>query len=226
MSVDFSRGFSSLTPGDCSSMFRTPESLSEAEEGKEDEEEEDLVIDLESLMVRFLHIPPVQLSTQSVASFSQDDLGLKEAQREAMRQLPDDRKRFLILQHRQSQPQAPEPLRATKTGPSDEGLFSNVKRFSLATVGWGPTVEDDTPTPLPSRPATAFGSAFSFQASSTTSSGPVSPTMEIVQAQPTGSSTSWSSWWSTASNATGTGQTGGERAKDIPQFYVDQMSST
>jgi len=148
---------------------------------------------------------------------------MKEAQRGAMRQLPEDRKRFLVLQHRQSHPQPAEPLRATKTGPADEGILSNVKRFSLATVGWGSTIPDEPPTP-PVRPVTTFGSSISSKASSVTSSRPSSPPHPAIQAQPTGSS--WTSWWATTSTATGTGQNGGERAKDTPQFYVDQMSST
>lgn len=152
---------------------------------------------------------------------------MKEAQRGAMRQLPEDRKRFLVLQHRQSHPQVVEPLRATKTGPADEGLLSNVKRFSLATVGWGASIPDE-PSPTPVRPVTTFGSSISSQASSVASSRPPSPPpSQSLPAQPTGSSSSWTSWWSSSiSTATGTGQNGGERAKDTPQFYVDQMSST
>jgi hypothetical protein len=149
---------------------------------------------------------------------------MKEAQKAAMRQLPEDRKRFLVLQHRQSQPRISEPLRPVKTGPADEGILSNVKRFSLATVGWGATSPHEPSQSIPVRPLTTFGNATTT--ASAASSQSMSPTATTVQAQPTGSSTSWSSWWSTASSATGTGQTGGERAKDTPQFYVDQMSST
>ncbi|GAA5950997.1 hypothetical protein JCM3765_004650 [Sporobolomyces pararoseus] len=204
MSVDLSKRFSSFTPGDRSSMMMgVQETLSE--EGEEDAIE-DLDAELETLM---------------------DDLGMKEAQRGAMRQLPEDRKRFLILQHRQSQPREPEPLRPTKTGPADDGILSNVKRFSLATVGWGAVTSDEPSPALPIRPMTTFGSSsiHSELSTATHSRSDVNPSTTI-QTQPTGSSSSWSSWWSTASNATGTGQGGAERAKDTPQFYVDQLSST
>lgn len=147
---------------------------------------------------------------------------MKEAQKGAMRNLPLERKEFLILQHRQSQPRRVEPLHPTSPGPaSEEGIFSNVKRFSLATVGWGGNAASDTvPKPAPSRPVTTFGSS-----GISTSSQPVSPTSTALQGQTTGSSSTWSSWWSTASSMTGTGQAGTEHAKDTPQFYVDQMSS-
>lgn len=132
---------------------------------------------------------------------------MKEAQRAAMRQLPQDRKRFLVYQHRSNQP--PTPIRPSKTGPAAEpGLLENVKRFSLASVGWGGLA---SPPP--------HDLSLSVQESPSTPS-------PHIQTQPTGSSSSWTSWWSSSSNATGTGQSSGHVAKDSPQFYADQLRST
>ncbi|BGP44533.1 hypothetical protein JCM10450v2_000347 [Rhodotorula kratochvilovae] len=210
LSKDLSRRFSSFTPGDRLAAIR----LQEQDEDEDEEEsapEGDLGASLEQLM---------------------DDLGLKEAQRTAMRQLPDDRQRFLVLQHRSSQGSSPEPLRPVKTGPAPQGdasLLGNVKRFSLASVGWGgfasPPSPDASPTPV--RPATTYGAG----AASPASPSPGSPraggaATPHLQSQETGTSSSWTSWWTSPSNATGTGQASSEQAKDSPQFYRDQLRST
>ncbi|BGP21424.1 hypothetical protein JCM10295v2_000299 [Rhodotorula toruloides] len=186
MSKDLSRRFSSFVP-DTEEMNVAPSDADTS--GTED----DLSGALERLM---------------------DDLGMKEAQRGAMRQLPDDRKRFLIGQHRVNQPTT--PLQPSKTGPAtDAGLLENVKRFSLANVGWGgllsPPLDDARPrTKPPDSPVE--DSAFT-------------PSSRI-QTHSTGTSSSWASWWSTTSTATGTGQPSSRVAKDSPQFYADQLRST
>ncbi|GAA5859773.1 hypothetical protein JCM1840_006447 [Sporobolomyces johnsonii] len=204
LSRDLSRRFSSFTPGDRLSGIHNQGNFAENDENDEGEGEEDVDAALEGLM---------------------DDLGMKETQRLGMRQLPDDRKRFLLRQHRQSQAHSSEPLRAAKTGPTgDTGLISNVKRFSLASVGWG-AASVNVAQPL--RPVTTFGTASD---SSPHTPSPTSPSFRPVSpplhAQPTGTSSSWTSWWSSASNATGTGQAASEQAKDTPPFYVDQLRST
>ncbi|GAA5889934.1 hypothetical protein JCM5296_003653 [Sporobolomyces johnsonii] len=205
LSRDLGRRFSSFTPGERLSGIHNQGSFAENDENDEGEGEEDMDAALEGLM---------------------DDLGMKETQRLGMRQLPDDRKRFLLRQHRDSQARSSEPLRAAKTGPTgDNGLLSSVKRFSLASVGWGAASVNVSQAPL--RPVTTFGTASD---SSPHAPSPTSPSFRPVSpplhAQPTGTSSSWTSWWSSASNATGTGQAASEQAKDTPPFYVDQLRST
>jgi len=150
-----------------------------------------------------------------------------------MHQLPDDGKRFLVVQHRASQPASPAPLRPVSTGPSpssDSSLLGNVKRFSLASVGWGgyaPSSVDSEPSPTPARPLTTAGAPASSP-SSRIASAPqrdVAGAAPHLQSQETGTSSSWTSWWSSPSHATGTGQSTSE-AKDSPQFYRDQLRST
>lgn len=150
-----------------------------------------------------------------------------------MRQLPEDRQRFLVTQHRASQSSTLEPLRPVQTGPahaSESGLLSNVKRFSLASVGWGgyaaPSIESE-PSPTPVRPATTFGGeAMSPGKPSAQVTRAASTATPHLQSQETGTSSSWTSWWSSPSNATGIGQSTSEQAKDSPQFYRDQLRST
>lgn len=150
---------------------------------------------------------------------------MKDAQRTGMRALPDDRKQFLVLQHRQTQVRQPEPLRSVKTGPEvDAGVLGNVKRFSLASVGWGAVSPPDPSPPPLRRPTTTF--ELSNPTSPTPDSLPSRPSSPPLQSQATGTSSSWTSWWTTASNATGSGQATSEQAKDSPQFYVDQLRST
>ncbi|GAA6035972.1 hypothetical protein JCM8097_005193 [Rhodosporidiobolus ruineniae] len=210
MSRDLSRRFSSFTPGDRLSVIHSQGSFVDEDEVDE-AEEEDLDAALEQLM---------------------DELGMKDAQRPGMRLLPDDRKRFLVMQHRDSQARtAPEPLRPHKTGPVTEAtsgsVFNNVKRFSLASVGWSavsPPLESSSPQ-SPARPSSIYGGA-PPGSPSVASPSPTRPTSPHLQTQPTGSSSTWTSWWSAASNLTGAGQGGTEQAKDSPQFYVDQLRST
>ncbi|BGP28584.1 hypothetical protein JCM10296v2_000320 [Rhodotorula toruloides] len=186
ISKDLSRRFSSFVPGTEETNATSPDADGSVNDG-------DMDNSLERLM---------------------DDLGMKETQRAAMRQLPQDRKRFLVEQHRSHQPTT--PIRPSKTGPAGEpGLLENFKRFSLASVGWGglasPPLNVMGPQPKP--------------LSSPVRKSPSQPSPDI-QTQPTGSSSSWTSWWSASSNATGTGQPSGHVAKDSPQFYADQLRST
>lgn len=156
---------------------------------------------------------------------------MKPLQREAMRRLPRDRKRFLVSQHLATSMSSQPPLRASKTGPEpygDVGGFSGLKRFSL----WGaPSLPVLPKNPPPRRPVTTYEASASDPATSTTSpdhpdsvSTPGSPRL----GGPTLSATSWATWWGAASNATGAGHADavGHQAKDTPQFYVDQIKST
>ncbi|GAA6056774.1 hypothetical protein JCM3770_006127 [Rhodotorula araucariae] len=205
LSKDLSRRFSSFTSGERLAAIRLQE---RDDDDDEDAPDEELEAPLEQLM---------------------DDLGLKDVQRIAMRQLPDDRKRFLVLQHRSSQGPSPEPLRPAKTGPpaqAGSSLLGDVKRFSLASVGWGGFAASSNPavSPTPVRPVTTHGARSS---SSPPASSPASdPATPHLQSQETGTSSSWTSWWTSPSNATGTGQASSQLAKDSPQFYRDQIRST
>lgn len=152
---------------------------------------------------------------------------MKPSAREAMRRMPEDGKRKLLATHRPSAiPVA--PLRPSKTGPdsSDAGALAGLKRFSLASVGWGNGSLDGLgQPPLPSRPTTTYEAAPSTPTSPTLkpSLAPVhfAPSSGVDQPQ---TPASWTSWWSAASNATGVAQVS-EQAKDTPQFYVDQLRS-
>lgn len=149
---------------------------------------------------------------------------MREAQRGAMRNLPLDRKLFLIRQHNHSSFPIQEPLRSTKTGPeTDSGTLASLKRFSLANVVWGGTVETESIT----RPATMYhqGSSASASTSTTSIASLQSPDSNDSTNEKSPNPSNWNSWWSSASNATGTGHSVGEQAKDTPQFYVDQLKS-
>ncbi|KAK4704608.1 hypothetical protein P7C70_g1599, partial [Phenoliferia sp. Uapishka_3] len=196
-----SKRFSSWTPGMRDKGKSVEELLGEEEAG-----EEDLETELEGLM---------------------DELGMKAPQRAAMRQLPLDRQRFLISQHRSSTP-APHvaPLRPSKTGPSETstgtGALANLKRFSL----WGAPAEAPPVPSLPSPPTSPVKLSHVTPHSTGGSNGRRGLNLQPVEED----HQSWSSWWSAASNATGngTGGNGGgaEVAKDTPRFYVDQLRST
>lgn len=150
---------------------------------------------------------------------------MKEPQREAMRSLPLDRKLFLVRQHRQSTFPLSNTaqLRPSKTGPeTDSSTLASLKRFSLANVVWGGT----EPEPISNRPATMFDGNTSNSTSTTSIASSFDPTTtSIQQGDQIQSPSNWTSWWSSASNATGTGHAVGEQSKDTPQFYVDQLRS-
>lgn len=139
-----------------------------------------------------------------------------------MRHLPLDRQQFLIRQQREATRPAsgsPAPLRHSRTGPAHEpetGVGA-LRRLSMA-VGW--SVADHEPVkPAPaSRAVSTYGAL-----GGGTGAGLAQPAMVP---SPTGDATSWASWWTGASNATGTAQAVGEQAKDTPAFYVVQIKST
>jgi diaphanous 1 len=146
-----------------------------------------------------------------------------------MRQLPPDRKRFLLSQHREASAHNPSPLRPSKTGPdvnNDGGALAGLKRFSL--VGWGASsIDSHSLPPISSQPVTSYEGTPSTPTSPSSVTSIIShlPPSPHFAEQPQGA-TSWTSWWSAASNATGTGHAVGEQTKDTPQFYVDQLRST
>jgi diaphanous 1 len=162
--------------------------------------------------------------------FLQDELGIKGPQRVIMRELTPDRKRFLITQHQQLSTPRSTPLRPSKTGPastsSDYGALAGLKRFSLVGA-WGGSDDNATPTKA-NRPLTYYDTRSSIESSPTNDSlrsdeGSVVSSPTIGQGE---TASGWTSWWSAASNATGTGQVVGEQSKDTPQFYVDQLRSS
>lgn len=136
---------------------------------------------------------------------------MKGPQRDAMKGLPSDRKRFLIHQHQQSSAPVPD---------QDTGALAGIKRFSLAGFTAPPV------TAVDSRPSTMYGSRKSDtqpDAKISVTSFDLPPSSNFVD--PQDSTPNWSSWWTASSNATGLGQAVGEHAKDTPQFYVDQLNS-
>jgi len=142
-----------------------------------------------------------------------------------MRHLPPDRQQFLVRQQREANRAAsgsPAPLRHSKTGPAHDtgpgtGALAGLRRLSMV-VGWSAGQEDFEAEPkLAVRAHSTYGALGS-------GSGPVQ--VAAVVANPTGDATSWASWWTGASNATGTAQAVGEQAKDTPAFYVVQIKST
>ncbi|KAI5476137.1 hypothetical protein MNV49_000407 [Pseudohyphozyma bogoriensis] len=195
-SRDLSLRFMSLTNGKRTSMFV----------GGHAEEVEEEILDEKSLAASL--------------DMLMDELGMKQAQREAMRKLPPDRQRFLVSQHRQNNSSQSSPLRPSKTGPeastSDSGALAGLKRFSL----WAapPSASSPDVAPPPRRPTTTYQVG---EAALPPPSKPTS-TAQNLERDPQ----SWTSWWSAASNATGTGHAVGTQAKDTPQFYVDQVKST
>lgn len=149
---------------------------------------------------------------------------MKPSAREAMRRMPDDGKRKLLATHRPSSTPV-APLRPSKTGPdsSDAGALAGLKRFSLASVGWGNGSLDGLGQPPDaSRPTTTYEAVPSTPTSPTLKPPPSPGTSSGVDQPHTPAS--WTSWWSAASNATGVAQVS-EQAKDTPQFYVDQLRS-
>jgi diaphanous 1 len=125
------------------------------------------------------------------------ELGIKESQQAAMRQLSDDRKRFL-LQQQQSVQKNP-PLRAQLTGPPAEAsAFQNLKRFSLAAVG----LETDS-------------AASTYKGHSPASSISSMALSTITSPPPTASG--WTSWFS-APNAS-------KELQETPAWFVQQLQN-
>lgn len=171
------------------------------------------------------------------------ELGMKEAQRAAMRKLDDDRKRFLIAQQRRSAPvkASQPPLRAVKTGgaPQRNSTYDaivtsppaapgHLKRFSLAGLGW--SAESDV-TPRAERvdpmSSPTVSEASSIASSSTAPSEAATPPMPAPLLQ---TATGWTSWFSSGSPAKPPVTKGHHanvqrqpEAQDTPAFYVSRM---
>lgn len=174
------------------------------------EGEEELDVLLEKLMVsRDAKALPVFAAAYRLAI--QDDLGMKESAREAMRKMPEENKRKLIDSHRPSTTK-PAPIRPSKTGP--HGGLASIKRFSLASVGWG-----TSPVELLSQDISQ-----SPEGLPETSEDGLSTLAELTATPDHRTPSSWTSWWSVASTMTGSTQIS-EEAKDTPSFYVDQLLS-
>lgn len=152
------------------------------------------------------------------------ELGIKDAQKAAMRMLDDDRKRFLIAQQRQaasgagSSASTVRPVRATRTGPepsrkstalvsaSSVESSTSRQRFSLAGMGWSsaslalpsPTISEQDVTPRIERKdpfATPPTIDTSASAATSEAGSPVIPAPLLQTA------TGWSSWFSAGSPA-------------------------
>lgn len=134
------------------------------------------------------------------------DLGIKGPQQEAMRNLPNDRKRFLIDQHVASNtPSPPVPaLRPQKTGgstsPEPSGALAGWKRMSLASLGWSSpseTVDDETAS-IPASPRS---------------------TCSAFATAPAPTASSWTSWLLGGSSTART-------SDDSPTFFVAQLEAS
>lgn len=150
-----------------------------------------------------------------------------------MRQLAPDRKRFLIAQHRKSSTPNPSPLRPPKSDPAssqEQGALAGLKRFSMASVGWVAASEEPNAAAAkpPPRPFTTFEHPTPPSPSQALTSS-LEPPSNLTSSPSLGetpqSASTWTSWWASASNATGSGHAVGEQAKDTPPFYVDQLRS-
>lgn len=145
-----------------------------------------------------------------------DELGIKSPQREAMRQLPLDRKSYLLHQNAQSRPlkekTASRPATVQTVGPAGSGpLLSKIapqltgesimKRFSV--VGWGS-----------SSPSSTKEDTYISDSASETGS-----TTSLV-AQNTGSL--WSSWWNSSGEKDNPDKTSSDsKSTDSPQWYIN-----
>lgn len=179
-----------------------------------------------------LEIEPVDID--SAFESMMDQLGIKENQRTAMRQMDDQRKRFLIAQQQQKSSTSGQPLHSHRTGPdrsnnrqsvasytSPTTALAGLKRFSLWSTG---TVSDSSSRPQspegPSSPIMSdTASVLSFASRDTETHTPPAPLLQTA--------TGWSSWFSAGSPAkpsTASSHAGSENnAIDTPIFYISQI---
>lgn len=127
--------------------------------------------------------------------------------------LDEERKRFLLAQH-QVTTTAPIP-RPVKSAVESEGTLASLKRYSLVAMGYA----EESNVAIQTSPIQSS----SMQSSPVIESSPPVPRSPNFSS---GGESGWSSWWNMTSNFTGTG-TGSNStdSKDVPSFYVDQISS-
>lgn len=164
-----------------------------------------------------------------------DQLGIKESQRAAMRQMDEQRKRFLISQQQQASGSA-HPIQADRTGPersnsrhstasyaSPTTALAGLKRFSLWSTGSSSSVSEDSSRPQspegPASPAISdTASILSLASQDTETHTPPAPLLQTA--------TGWSSWFSAGSPAKPSASSTSAStptAKDTPAFYISQI---
>ena len=166
-----------------------------------------------------------------------DQLGIKQNQREAMRRMDEQRKRFLILQQQQKTSTSGQPVESHRTGLERAGnrhstasytsptmALNGLKRFSLWSTGSASSASELPSRPqspeVPSSPVISdSGSVLSFVSQDTEAQTPPAPLLQTA--------TGWSSWFSAGSPAKPSTavphQAAGTAAKDTPEFYVSQI---
>lgn len=159
-----------------------------------------------------------------------DQLGMKEGQRAAMRNLDDQRKQFLVTQQRQKASAGARVVKQHHTGPEtsfsktvESGspivTLSNLKRFSLwSNASSSPPQLDHTPaSPIASETASVL--SFASQ-----DDEPATHPLPLLQ-----TATGWSSWFSAGSPAKSNAASGTRArdtsAKDTPAFYISGINA-
>ncbi|EJD01599.1 FH2-domain-containing protein [Fomitiporia mediterranea MF3/22] len=170
-----------------------------------------------------------------------DDLGLRGEKREAMRNMPADRKRYLLRQNRQmrstvGRESSQSPAQSATIGPAraaplipalvpsltGDGIM---KRFSIS--GWGSSSASETPPDVPSSPK-INGTTYAAEKLSRRESSPAHSDIAPLQPQTTGGL--WGSWW--ASSGTESWMSSMSKSKATPSkdnsstvFYADGLRS-
>lgn len=154
-------------------------------------------------------------------------MGLKGSKREAMYQMPPDRKRYLLQQNRQSKSSAPNPKAsssAASIGPSGAaavlplvpqltGSGGIMKRFSM----WGSPL-----SPTHTGESKALGSqpvASSDGSKRRDSTDKAIDSMEPLQPQSTGGL--WSSWWASSGGDKPSTAQANKDTTNSAKWYVD-----
>jgi diaphanous 1 len=158
---------------------------------------------------------------------------LKEPQRQAMHQLPSDRKSYLLGQHKQSRVAFPKPhSHATQSsysatyGPSSAGNLlprlvpqltgdsGLMKRLSMPGWGAASTAPPSSSNRNGERPDPSWMSAQAQNAKAVEESQPLQP-------QTTGGL--WSSWWVSSGGEKSTQSKGQPKEVKTPKWYVDSI---
>lgn len=196
-----------------------------------------LNMDIASLDISSGHEPPNPADLNAEFENMMDQLGIKQNQREAMRQMDEQRKRFLISQQNQKAAPSGQPVQTHRTGPERPGsrhstasytsptmALNGLKRFSLWSTGSASSTSDMSSRPQsPEGPLSPVvsdnGSVLSFVSQDTEAHTPPAPLLQTA--------TGWSSWFSAGSPAKPStavsNQAAGMNAKDTPEFYVSQI---